>query len=147
MAKYRKKPVVVEAFQWFRCLSVTNAPAWYRIAYEDGRVQEALWGSSIAITNYNGERCLVTEGSYVVMNKDGRMDSCLRDAFEMTYEPVGEDEHVKPDIKPVCSIKPIINIYTDTSKETIEKLCDVVIEYATKQPTARRRIELPENPE
>jgi hypothetical protein len=73
MTKYRKKPVVIEAVQWFK---VGDHPA----VYLDGM------GTPI-ISTLEGPH-IVTAGDYIITGVKGEHYPCKPDIFELTYEPV-----------------------------------------------------------
>ena len=76
--KYRKKPVVIDAVQWFKKgdhPAVTNA---------------ALTGMPIYwIDTWKG-KVTVLPGDYIITSVQGEYHPCKPDIFEMTYEPVEE---------------------------------------------------------
>jgi hypothetical protein len=74
--KFRKKPVAIEATQWFKD------------------------GDHPAVTKFeNGKGCIdtlegghiVTPGDWIITGVQGEHYPCKPDIFEMTYEPVGEN--------------------------------------------------------
>ena len=75
--KYRKKPVVIEATQWFKN---GDHPAVYtkRDSASD------LWGY---IKTLEGEH-VVTPGDWIITGVKGEHYPCKPDIFEMTYEKV-----------------------------------------------------------
>jgi hypothetical protein len=86
MAKYRKKPVVIDAVQYdgnFRCLDIfsINDVGKFIIGYEDD-------GSPYLIipTLEGGHKC--SKGDYVIRGIKGEYYPCKPDIFEMTYESV-----------------------------------------------------------
>lgn len=83
MAKYRKKPVVVEAVQYFdRMRKEDKLPEGvYIIAFPDG--------------DYPGCHTLegtlrVSDGDFIIKGISGEFYPCKPDIFEKTYEPVTE---------------------------------------------------------
>jgi len=83
MAKYRKKPVVVEAEQWFPGKHV------------DGVVQIGV--SEITLEPVYGVHTLegviaCSPGDYIITGVKGEKYPCKPDIFEQTYEPVEEKE-------------------------------------------------------
>lgn len=74
--KYRKKPVVVEAVQWFK---VGDHSAVTRYMKDERGWIETLEGGHI-----------VTPGDYIITGVKGEHYPCKPDIFEMTYEPVEE---------------------------------------------------------
>jgi len=67
--KYRKKPVVIEATQWFK---MGDHPAVTDIGF-------------IATPEGNMH---VTPGDYIITGVKGKFYPCKEEIFKMTYEPV-----------------------------------------------------------
>jgi hypothetical protein len=81
MEKYRKKPVVIEAVQWFWpnetegvCVNSVNEPE--RQGYID-----TLEG-----------RLIVSDGDWIIRGVNGEFYPCKPDIFEKTYELVDEEK-------------------------------------------------------
>ena len=71
--KFRKKPVVIEATQWFKD---GDHPAVVKVT--DGyAVVKTLEGNMV-----------VTPGDWIITGVKGEHYPCKPDIFEMTYEPV-----------------------------------------------------------
>ena len=96
MAKYRKKPVVVEAFQYNGDLMGRNGkfyvPDWAEKACEEGILfygngtrEKAPW--ELYIKTLKGI-LFVNVGDYVIQGVKGEIYSCKPDIFEMTYNKV-----------------------------------------------------------
>lgn len=85
MAKYRKKPVVINAFQFMRAgytpdwfLDELKAGrAWYQGGDEPYYTIETLEGNHRA-----------SLGDWIIQGVKGECYPCKPDIFEMTYEPV-----------------------------------------------------------
>lgn len=75
MAKYRKKPVVIEATQWFK---MGDHPAVYKLHEIDhptlGWIDTLEGGLS------------VQQGDWIITGVKGEYYPCKPDIFEMTYE-------------------------------------------------------------
>ena len=82
--KYRKKPVVVEAVQWFK-LGDHPEVLWAPINYPD--IPDFIVGVHGGIKTLEGWH-MVTPGDYIITGVKGEHDPCKPDIFEMTYEPV-----------------------------------------------------------
>lgn len=86
--KYRKKPVVIEAFQWTADKYQTEDPQWIVDAIEKGEV----WFNSISPCNLNMEiktlegNHIANIGDYIIKGVKGEIYPCKPDIFEMTYE-------------------------------------------------------------
>jgi hypothetical protein len=77
MAKYRKKPVVIEAEQWFPGQAVRGVCAC-----------TARSGPHLH-TIHEGQSVELAPGDYVIPESDGEhFYPCKPDIFEKTYEPV-----------------------------------------------------------
>ena len=79
MAKYRKKPIVVEAEQWH----VGNPPIG-AMAYDeyDGFYYIGTLDGTMRVDN----------GDWIIVGMAGEQYPCKPDIFEATYEAVGEGE-------------------------------------------------------
>lgn len=80
--KYRKKPVVIEATQWFK---PGDHPAVV-LKYAQGRHAEE--GVPWVDTLEGGH--VVTPGDFIITGIKGEHYPCKPDIFEATYEKVGD---------------------------------------------------------
>ncbi len=87
MGKYRKKPVVIDAIQFFNgdgkstlsdCVSFTNNLAWYNDRVE-GLVIPTLEGDMVA-----------KDGDFIIKGIKGEFYPCKEDIFNQTYEEVSD---------------------------------------------------------
>ena len=93
--KFRKKPVVIEAFQMTRERRASNAdwPNWLHEAWNKERGEQgALYpekpgGDVLAIGTLEGEH-RVSWGDWIIQGVNGELYPCKPDIFEKTYEPV-----------------------------------------------------------
>lgn len=90
MAKFRKKPVVIDAFQWTGGPDQTEDPVWIvealdkspsepgaaRISYPEMRIY-TLEGVMVA-----------SPGDWIIRGVKGELYPCKPDVFATTYEPV-----------------------------------------------------------
>lgn len=92
--KYRKKPIVVEAFQYDGDLKNTDGdyyvPAWAIKAYEDGvlhyeELKQDKLPYGLFIDTLEGTHH-VSVGDYVIKGVKGELYSCKPDIFEESYE-------------------------------------------------------------
>lgn len=83
MAKYRKKPVVIEAY---RFMIDTEMPDWFQskvsnntiITHEDGTCDiKTLEGTMLA-----------NKGDFIILGVNGEVYPCKPDIFKKTYEEV-----------------------------------------------------------
>ena len=107
--KYRKRPVVIEAFQLTEegYENLDTWPQWLRDAFSKPRdfpcsiyaswrmsfgsrvpklIVHTLEGAHVASL---GEPC--SPGDWIIQGVKGELYSCKPDIFEMTYEPVAEE--------------------------------------------------------
>lgn len=93
--KYRKKPVVIEAFQFKRRLD--ESPDWYLDALSDNTVVTCNQGKF----NDPSRPCFAdietlegvmraNENDYIIRGINGELYPCKPDIFEKTYEVVGD---------------------------------------------------------
>jgi hypothetical protein len=85
--KFRKKPVVIEATQWFKMGDhpmVRKPTASVNLEWE--RRQGLPKGSIGEIKTLEGWM-LVTPGDWIITGVKGEHYPCKPDIFEMTYEP------------------------------------------------------------
>jgi len=93
MPKFRKKPVIVEAVQWFkhgdhegvhRLISVES----YRVCKQcNNFVHQHGW-----IDTLEGGH-IVCPGDFIITGVKGERYSCKPDIFEATYEPVPDETY------------------------------------------------------
>jgi len=89
MAKYRKKPVVVEAIQlrWDTWNEVCDfvAPEYFGGGFHPDGDPDKI---GLYINTLEG-RMEAVEGDYIIRGVNGEFYPCKPDIFEKTYEPVG----------------------------------------------------------
>jgi len=85
MAKYRKKPVVIEAFK----LGVDYIPDWFmdKVTTNEVILHTCSKGTNADIHTLEGwhHACY---GDYIIRGVKGELYPCKPDIFEMTYEEV-----------------------------------------------------------
>ncbi len=90
MAKYRKKPVVIDAFQWTGDKNQTEDPEWIIEAMENGLV----WFNNEGTKDVNMEiktledNHIASRGDYIIKGIAGELYPCKPDIFHATYEKV-----------------------------------------------------------
>ena len=90
MAKYRKKPVVVEAFRY----GIDEVPLWAREAkYKDLFKPFSQYGGPNGTIRWCEIETLEGTmrgdyGDYIIKGIKGEIYPCKPDIFEQTYEPV-----------------------------------------------------------
>lgn len=81
--KYRKKPIVVEAFQ----LGYDEFPEWAEDALMEGLLR--IEDDHAVLFTIEGEM-RADIGSYIIKGVDGELYPCWNDSFQKTYERVNE---------------------------------------------------------
>ncbi len=91
MAKYRKKPVEIEAFKWTGDINQTEDPIWIVEAIQKGDVwihEDSINGAiEMRIKTLEGVM-IANRGDYIIKGVKGEIYPCKPDIFEMTYEAV-----------------------------------------------------------
>ena len=101
--KFRKKPVVIEAWQWMFSPESAPDPAWMRDAlnrwpeiggaafWPDGNCGhgDPNWADKphIVIKTLEGDM-IAQPGDWIIQSVKGELYPCKPDIFEATYEPV-----------------------------------------------------------
>lgn len=92
--KYRKKPVVVEAFQWFGDNRQTEDPEWIIEAIKKGKARIEMSKDYLdrvfpvmLIDTLEGEM-LANPGDFIIQGIKGEIYPCKPDIFHATYENV-----------------------------------------------------------
>ena len=92
MSKYKKKPVIIEAFQYDGDLIDAKGsyyvPDWAVKAYQDGTMffaKSTESPSELFIKTLEGYHH-VSVGDYVIKGIQGELYPCKPDIFEQTYE-------------------------------------------------------------
>ena len=78
--KYRKKPVVIEAFKWL----TDEVPQWWRDA---GGININVATGSAFIPTLEGTH-KARKGDYIIQGVKGELYPCKPDIFELTYEMI-----------------------------------------------------------
>lgn len=94
MAKYRKKPVVIEAFQltYEQAIGKENVPIWFSEAVDKGYVKvfvtDKIHGSQYcSIKTLEGEM-IASKDDFIIQGVNGEIYPCKPDIFEKTYDIV-----------------------------------------------------------
>jgi len=101
MPMFRKKPVVIEAFQMTEARRRDNSewPHWLNEAWnQDHNEPGAMFPKDWPDSNGTDELCiftmegvhLVTFGDWIIKGVRGELYACKPDIFAATYEPVQE---------------------------------------------------------
>lgn len=93
MAKYRKKPVVIEAIQWDgknfdEVSNFTQIFHGHKKSYEDTQ-EGSMKTGEYYIPTLEGVMT-ASKGDWIIKGVNGEFYPCKPDVFEKTYEPVNE---------------------------------------------------------
>lgn len=91
--KFRKKPVVIEAFLWTGDEHQVEDPEWACDAIRDGRIRFENSGTpevALAIDTLEGTH-RANRGDWIIRGVNGEMYPCKPDIFAATYEAVEVD--------------------------------------------------------
>ena len=97
MAQYRKKPIIIEAFQMTKERRWENSewPAWLGYAWQKGAGEGGLFidsddpqGECLCIGTLEGVY-RVSWGDWIIKGIKGELYACKPEIFELTYEPIG----------------------------------------------------------
>ena len=84
--KFRKKPVVVEATQWFK---MGDHPAVFmQDSYKQAKISPSVTSNKVPVIKTLEGDHLVTPGDWIITGVKGEHYPCKPDIFEMTYEKV-----------------------------------------------------------
>lgn len=96
MLRFRKKPIVIEAFQMSRERRADNSewPSWLHRAWNEdrdsvGALQPAVEGEelgTLSVVTLEGV-CLVSWDDWIIRGVKGELYPCKPDVFAQTYEP------------------------------------------------------------
>lgn len=89
MSKYRKKPVVIDAFQWLPNASANDIPDWFyqNVLRTDDVIDEDT--GLVTIRTLEGDM-QAQPGDYIIRGVAGEIYPCKPDIFRQTYEPVND---------------------------------------------------------
>jgi len=91
--KFRKRPLVIDAFKWTRGLDQKKEPEWAAQGFKKNareigamRIYDGLDNLTMEIRTLEGV-VSAKEGDYIICGIDGEIYPCKPDIFEATYEP------------------------------------------------------------
>lgn len=87
MAKYRKKPVIVEAKQYLREENIAEIQDWFKENNSSRDLIFKPFKDDYYIRTLEGE-CILTKGDYIIKGVKGEFYPCKPDIFKATYEKV-----------------------------------------------------------
>jgi hypothetical protein len=89
--KFRKKPVVIEAFRWTGGPDQEEDPDWAVAAIKAGIIHVDIG----RLTIQTPEGVMTAQpGNWIIRGVQGEIYLCKPDIFEATYEPCYEEESV-----------------------------------------------------
>ena len=94
MAQYRKKPVVIEAFQlsYRMALGHEPAPSWFVDACDKNEISvhvtEKILYSQYCIINTLEGKMAANSDDFIIRGVNGEIYPCKPDIFEKTYEHI-----------------------------------------------------------
>jgi hypothetical protein len=89
--KYKKKPVVIEAFKWTGGPEQTEDPEWIVDAIRNGAVVIPEGLLIMEINTLEGVM-IAREGDYIIKGIQGELYPCKPDVFFKSYEAIENDE-------------------------------------------------------
>lgn len=91
MARYRKKPVVIEAFRFSGPWAADDVPAWYTEAFQKNLViHRGEWKTDYAQIVTPEGLMRADKGDWIIRGIKGEIYPCKDDIFRATYEEVAE---------------------------------------------------------
>lgn len=88
MARYRKRPVEVEAFKWTG--EAGRVPGWFADYVEKScsPLAKNNFGETVVLIETLEGVMIANPGDYIIKGVKGELYPCKPDIFEMTYERV-----------------------------------------------------------
>lgn len=121
--KYRKKPVVIDAFRWTADRDQTEDPEWIVEALRNGDAFfETPVGESVVLKIRTLEGIMTAQpGDYIIRGVKGEIYPCKPDIFEATYE--------REDWPPSQTVRPDWKAIQWTGdKDMMNHFCDDLVE-------------------
>jgi hypothetical protein len=87
MSYYKKRPVVIEAFQWTGGPDQTEDPIWAVEAIKSGKITFGHSPARMMIQTLEGEMT-ASLGDFIIKGIHGEIYPCKPDIFLLTYEPL-----------------------------------------------------------
>ena len=94
MAKFKKKPIIIEAFRWTGGSDQTEDPTWICEAIKAGKVWFEYKGTSKVNLHINTLEGILkaNQGDYIIQGIQGELYPCKPDIFKETYTEIFEEE-------------------------------------------------------
>lgn len=92
MGKYRKRPVVIEAFQWTGGQDQTEDQEWCVAKIDNGDIYFDRVGTTQCVMRIRTLEGVMTAsaGDWIIRGVNGEVYPCKPDIFAKTYEPVDD---------------------------------------------------------
>lgn len=87
MAKYRKKPVIVDALQWDGSRDFTPVKAWVE-SFGDVWEHHFFTDATFRVLTLEGDSYELQKNDYIIRGVQGEYYPCKPDIFAETYESV-----------------------------------------------------------
>lgn len=84
--QWRKKPVIIEAYQLPEKLTLRGAPSWFNEATNNGTIRHFAFDGYALISTLEGEM-RADAGDWIIRGIKGELYPCKPDIFAATYEP------------------------------------------------------------
>jgi hypothetical protein len=84
--KYRKKPVIIEAFQYQKGVNLLNCPEWAKDCFTQPVEKDC---DQIVIATLEGDM-RANPGDWIIKGVKGELYPCKDDIFRATYDEVTE---------------------------------------------------------
>ena len=90
MAKYRKRPILIDAIQWLGGEKKWSryTPKWITEALKNGDIVESHDGTEELIINTLEGYMVASKNDFIIKGLNGEMYPCKPDIFEKTYAEV-----------------------------------------------------------
>lgn len=88
--KFRKKPVIIEAFRWTGGPDQTGDPEWIiqALREEKVKIKKNVFNEIMMVISTFEGRMIAIPGDWIIQGVKGELYPCKSDVFEETYEPV-----------------------------------------------------------
>lgn len=85
MAKYRKKPIVIDAYK-LHAIDCSDCPQWLKDLFSNSELCE-IHNNHIVIKTLEGQM-RASKGDYIIRGIKGEFYPCKSEIFEASYEEV-----------------------------------------------------------
>ena len=96
--KFRKRPIIIEAFKWTGDQKMIDYPEWAIQAIQDGTivipslyVSMRVHGRTVMEINTLEGKMIADNGDYIIRGINGEIYPCKPDIFEKTYDKLEVD--------------------------------------------------------